>query len=139
MRAARICPKQIIVDSSNYRQNFYSAEEATYLVSLLNNPGLTEAFANARRSDRHFHTHVWKCVPIPQFDRKNEDHIRLSDLCIEAEKATKEWYASDPVHATYGQQKASAEIRRMLTAKGIFHRINEISMRILPDQTQPLA
>ena len=139
MKSTRVSPAEYIIDHSNYRQNFNSPEEAAYLVCLLNNPGLTEAFANARKSDRDFHTHVWKSIPIPRFDRRNEDHIRLSDLCIEAEKATEEWYASDPAHATYGQVKASAEIRRMLTAKGIFHRINEISMRILPDQTLPFA
>ncbi len=137
MRASRITlASDIIIDTSLYHQTFSSQEEAAYLVSLLNNPGLTDAFASARRSDRHFHTHVWKYLPIPKFDPKNQGHKRLAELCEEAEKATETWYHSNPEHAKYRQQKASAEIRKMLQESRIFDQINQISRKILPDQTQ---
>ena len=137
MRASRITLiSDIVIDTSLYHQTFSTPEEAAYLVSILNNPGLTKAFANARRSDRHFHTHVWKCVPIPKFNPEDPDHTRLAELCVEAETATETWYHSKPEHAEYGQQKASKEIRKMLSENGIFDQINEICKRILPDQTQ---
>ena len=139
MRASRITlSKNTIIDISMYRQTFATPEEVGYLVSLMNNPGLTDAFADARRSDRHFHTHVWKYVPIPKFDSKNPDHVRLAELCEEAEKETENWYNSDPKHAEYGQRKASSEIREMLTDCGIFAQINSISAKILPNQTRPI-
>ena len=135
MRASRATLTQnMVIDSSMFFQTFKTAEEAAYLVSILNNPGLTEAFANARRSDRHFQTFVWKCLPIPKYDPKSKDHKRLAGLCVEAETAAEAWYAPDPEHAGYGQQKASKEIRKILQENGIFDQVNTICRKILPSQ-----
>ena len=134
MRATRMESKEHILEKSIYRSQFSTPKEAAYLVSLLNSPCLTEAFAESRQSDRHFHTQIWKCLPIPQFDRQNSDHNRLVELCEEAETAVQKWYDSDPGHTEYSQQTASKKIRVLLKGNGIFDQIDEIARRMLPDQ-----
>ncbi len=137
MRSTRYFPSRdnpIILGEGCYFGRFLSDQEAAYIVSILNSPCLENAFVESRRSNRHFHTHIWEYLPIPQFDRQNSDHNRLAELCEEAETAVREWYDSNSEHSTYSQITASKRIRKLLKNNKIFDQIDEIVRRMLPNQ-----
>ena len=71
MRAARVAMRDEIANDTLYHWRAGSEGEAAYLVALLNAPALGQAFVDARRSGRDFHTHFWGKVPIPRYDKNN--------------------------------------------------------------------
>ena len=85
MRAGRFHGAGVI-DSTLYRWSAPSAEEAAYLVALLNAPSLRRAFAQSRTSGRDFHLRPWQKVPLPRFNAKNQVHRELLSACERAER-----------------------------------------------------
>lgn len=59
--------------------------EALFLVGILNADVLVEWFKSTQKSDRHFHKYFWHEVPIPRFDKNNENHVKLAKLVSHAE------------------------------------------------------
>ncbi|MCY4308984.1 MAG: N-6 DNA methylase [Rhodobacteraceae bacterium] len=137
MRATRSIPR--IIDSSVYYKSFDKAEEAAFLVGLLNAPSLRMAFSECRSSGRHFHQYPWRRVPIPVFDPDNDLHQKVAGLTVEAENA-----AEDLIQEVLegqvegnklpGQMDLSKRIRRRLDAEGIAARLDEVASRLLPNQ-----
>ena len=85
LAAARMTTKYV-VDSSLYRVRTRSTEEALFLVGILNADCMAERFRATRKSDRDFHTYLWREVPIPRFDGSDPDHARLAELALRAEQ-----------------------------------------------------
>jgi len=135
MRASRFSPGDGIIDYTLFRFVADSAEEAAYLVALLNAPCLNDAFVQSRSSGRHFQLHPWRKVPIRRFDPGNSKHQALARLTEKAEAVTKGWLSgSSSEVGRLGQIGLSSRIRELLSAEGIFAEIDSIVREILPDQ-----
>jgi len=90
MRAARLQSRNRVVSDTLYWLVSRDEHEAGYLVALLNAACLETAFRQCRESGRDFHLHPWRKVPIPRFNKDNDQHQRLAKLCEEAEKLAQE-------------------------------------------------
>jgi len=135
MRASRFSPGDGIIDYTLFRFIADSAEEAAYLVALLNAPSLNDAFVQSRTSGRHFQLNPLRKVPIRRFDSGNPRHRALAQLTEKAEVVTEEWLSqSSSEVARLTQRGLSSRIRELLSAKGIFAEIDRIVREILPDQ-----
>ena len=108
-------------------------DEAAYLAVLLNAPCLQSAFQESRASDRHFHLHPLRKVPIPSFDFEDPRHRELVGLCDLAEKTAQK--TIDEMPENTGQIKASNLIRRELRLEGIADAIDETVRLILPSHS----
>ena len=138
MRGVRVCPGTAIADSSTYRYNAQTPEEAAYLVALLNARALREAFSQSRRSGRDFHAHPWMRIPIPKFDPGNQHHLRLAALTEQAEDVVASWLDENlpnPPARIPSQPALSRRIRGALQAAGIMSAIDAEARRVLPDHT----
>ncbi len=103
--------------------------EAGYLVSLLNTPSLANRYRASRHSDRDFHTHLWKEVPIPKYDPNNKQHRVLSQLCDSAEHHINQLLAT---HTSPDQTKRL--IRHAITTTHIGAQLNQAAQTVLPDE-----
>ena len=138
MRGARVIPGKAIADSSTYRYNTQTPEEAAYLAALLNAEALREAFLQSRRSGRHFHAHPWVRVPIPKFDPGNQRHLRLAALTEQAEDVVASWLDNnlpDGPAKVPSQPALSRRIRGALQAAGIMSAIDAEARKVLPEHT----
>ena len=134
LRAARALP-QTIGEAGLYHATFGTAGEAAYLTAMLNAPCLQLAYQQSRKSDRDFHQHFWRTVPIPKFDGDNAVHQAIAQLCEEAEAVAA---GARTLHGTdLGQQRLSDRIRRELVNRGVADRIDALARQIVPDQSEP--
>ena len=134
MRGARIRSGPIVVNDSIYHFNATSVGEAGFLTALLNAPSLSRAFQESRTSGRDFHQHPWRAIPIPRYDATDSVHRDLARLCDRAERVASDWLA-EQTHP-HGQVAASAQIRALLNARGIFAAIDRAVAAILPDHAK---
>ena len=134
MRAARAFPSTTLIGSSLYRWDTNSEQEAAYLVAILNAPALRIAFVDSRESGRDFLSNPWKHVPIPLFDEKNVDHLKLAGLTEKAEVAAEKWYSDTGVSLSLGQIGLSSRIREELSKGKISPQIDTLVKKILPEQ-----
>ena len=129
MRAARMVPGQAVLDSTLYYLPLATAQEAAYLVGILNAPSLGAAFAESRTSGRHFHKNPWRKIPIARYDPENAVHQEIADLAVQAERAVLGLVAED---RNQGQVAISKRMRHRLAATGIFGRLDEAVRKALP-------
>ena len=134
LRAARTAP-QIIGEAGLYHATFGTADEAAYLTAMLNAPCLQLAYQQSRKSDRDFHQHFWRTVPIPSYDPNDAVHQAIAQLCGEAETVADETLALHGI--SLGQQQLSDRIRRELINRGVADRIDALARQIVPDQSEP--
>ena len=119
MYAARLRTKTMI-DSSLYRVCAKSANEALFLVGILNADCMHNLFQNARKSDRHFHTYFWHEIPIPRFNTKNPRHVKLANYAKHAEQV-----ASSIPDPTYNK------IKQALRNDGVSQNIDSVVSEII--------
>ena len=119
--AARIKADDIVTDSA-YCVGMKTRNEALFLTVLLNTDALQQAYKSSRKSDRDFHTHFWKVVPLPRYDRHNDLHVRLVKLAVRAEKVA----GACPI-----QKRKS--IREFLREDGVSGEMDEIVRELLPE------
>ena len=124
-------------ESGLYHAAFNTEDEAQYLTAILNADGLQLAYQGSRKSDRDFHHHIWRAVPIPRYDAKNGHHRRLASLCAEAEKAAAA--VRDGLPAGAGQIRLCDAIRQELRAAGLAAAIDAAARAILPRHSAPAA
>ena len=129
MRAARLPSPGGITSESLYRLTAETADEARYLVALLNAPCLREAFAASRASGRDFHNGPWKRLPIPRYDESDGTHRELARLCAEGEAVAAEMVATETAG---GQVAVSRRIRLALADAGIAAAIDACARNVLP-------
>ena len=134
MRASRYLSSAAIVDSSVYRWTATSADEAAYLVAILNAKCLRRAFVEARGSGRHFHLHPWRKIPIHRFDPKNPVHQNLVSICRQAEHSVQLLMESE-FNNLRSQVAQSRQIRLHLNEIGILDQLDVLVRKILPKQS----
>lgn len=81
---AAIVKKSVFIDSSLYSVACSSINEASFLCGLINSDILQAAFAETKKAFKHYHTHYWNKIPIPKFDRNNNDHKTIPGLVDQA-------------------------------------------------------
>ena len=128
---AAYCIGDVIFEHGVYWYSAESARAARYLVAVLNASNLETAFSQSCKSDRHFDTHIWRCVPIPKYDGSMDLHRELAALANKAEKAAKK--IRDGCEPSWGQIKISKAIRDELHKCEVMAAINEAVARLLPD------
>ena len=129
----RYRPSAAIVDSSVYRWTANSANEAAYLVAILNANCLRRAFVEARESGRHFHLHPWRKVPIQRFDSNNSVHQEIASICQQAEHSVQLLMESG-FNNRRGQVAQSKQIRLHLDEAGVLDQLDILVRKILPEQ-----
>ena len=131
MRASRFHGAAVI-DSTLYRWRAPSAEEAAYLVAVLNAASLRRAFKQSRTSGRHFHLRPWQNVPLPRFNEKDRVHRELAASCDRAERIA-EAYLGTLGTKRPGQVGLSNLIRKRLVEDGVSGEIDQMAAAIMPD------
>ena len=131
---AAVCKGKTVVEHGVYYLPTKTPQEAEYLAALLNADALQPAFQQARKSDRHFDTHFWREVPIPQFDPKDPLHQKLADLGAQAAKVAVDYRdAADPKGVS-GPLTLRTHIRKHLRADGLADQIDMAASLLLPKQ-----
>ena len=136
LRASRTA-LDALAESGLYHAAFGTEDEASYLTAILNADCLQLAYQGSRKSDKHFHHHIWRAVPIPRYDGGNGRHRELASLCGVAEQAAAG--VRDRLPSDTGQIKLCEAIRRELRANGISGLIDEQARAILPRHSTPAA
>lgn len=134
LRATRCRRLKVLVEHACYWWDTNSEREAQYLVSVLNSQCLQDAYRECRKSDRHFETHIWNGVPIPCYEPRNDDHLELAGLCLEAENLVAKILRG--LDLSNKQEKLSQQIKDALKESGISDRIDEAARKVLPDQAR---
>lgn len=134
LRATRCGRSKVLVEHACYWWDTNSEREAQYLVSMLNSQCLQNAYRECRKSDRHFETHIWNGVPIPCYEPRNDGHLELAGLCLEAENLAAKILRG--LDLTNRQEKLSRQIKDALKESGISDRIDEAARKVLPDQAR---
>ena len=133
MRASRYRASMAIMDSTVYRWTAPSADEAAYLVAILNAKSLRKAFIEARESGRDFHLHPWRKIPIHRFDPKNPVHQNLVSICQQAEHSVQLLMESG-FNNRRSQVAQSKHIRLHLDKAGVLDQLDVLVRKILPEQ-----
>ena len=119
LHAARISGRRV-VEHSLFSVPCSSPDEARFLSAILNADAMLPAFRAARKSDRHFVTHIWREVPIPRYDGQSELHRDLAEFSASAERIAKRTWTAD-----YGAVKARRLMRDALRADGVAGSIDD--------------
>lgn len=126
--AAVACKSNHIVESSLYWVSCVSKQESHFLAAILNSDALARALRESRKSDRHFHTHLWYEIPIPRFNTNNPIHKNLAEQSVLAHKVVARF------HKLQGMKNRD-EIRNVLREASIMPRIDELVRKLLPHHT----
>ncbi len=132
MRGCRIMEGTAILQDTTYRLRTESAEEAAFLVAVLNAPALERAFCQSRTSGRDFQKSPWRSVPVPAFDPDNSVHEQLAQAAVEAERSIQSLFQTEGEDLPRSQVSLSKRIRSRLKDDGVFDRLNALVAQILP-------
>ena len=87
----------LVIDQTLYWKVFAEADEAWFVVAMLNSQAMTEAIMpfNPRGDfgERHIHTLPYRIMPA--FDPTNEEHLRTAELARNIARTAREFVASD--------------------------------------------
>ena len=131
---AAVIPKDVVCGVGVVSVETAGLDEARFLVALLNASCLHDAFVAARKTDRDFHLHILKSVPLPRFDAANKIHQIICKTSQKCEKIAQETYT---MHPEYGDFKMRATIRSTLQKAGLQHELRAAITKILPDYIGP--
>lgn len=129
MRAARIPAGSAVAEGGLYWYAAPTAEEAAYLVVLLNAGCLREAYRRSGTSARGFHLGPWAKIPIPRFDPAVALHRETAGLCLEAERIAAETAAAA---GPTPQIEATRLIHAALADAGVADAVDAAARRIVP-------
>lgn len=124
LAAARIHDSRAIIDHKLYWLPAANMDEARYLTAILNAPATTVAVSDFQSRGlfgaRDFDSYVWR-LPIPQFDKANDIHMRLASLAEEAEAI-----ATEADLDGLGFQAARKVVRLELEKSLVHQKLDEI-------------
>lgn len=126
--AARMQDVKHIAYTKLYSVPCTSKNEAFFLIASMNAGTMLLAFKKARQSDRDFHSHIWKKVPIPRYDKDNALHRQLARLGKEAEGVARREYNPE-----LGVQAMRNRIREKLRDTGVGKEIDDACREIMPE------
>ncbi len=131
LSAARVAADDTLVDHMAYWAEARSAEEAGYLVALLNSAAVlakvTDLQPHGQRDRRHFDNLVWT-LPIPDYDPAEPLHRDLAAAASHAEAVAAAVPLADAQHFT-AKRRA---IRAALAADGVAAEIEALVDALLP-------
>ena len=132
MSAARVLSGNIIVEHKAYWASAKSANEALYLLALLNSTAVLAKIKDMQTygeagTRRDFDNLVWT-LPIPEYDRSDPVHRDLAAAAGRAEKLAKTIDLSSMRHFVEKREK----IREVLVADGVAGEIEALVDAILP-------
>lgn len=138
--------EDVVIDQTLYWRAVETAQEARYLVGLLNSAAITEAIRpfvpQGEFGERHLHTLPYRVIPA--FDLTNEDHLEIARL---AEALSEHASAAINEHPLIGDPIRSIasrrqKLRKLLTQLSEFRRLEELCAAVLgttpPDPSQPV-
>jgi SAM-dependent methyltransferase len=129
LAATRVSEATTIIDHALYWIDAKSADEALYLVAVLNAFVTTEAIAPyqavGNNGTRHFHKLPFEFLNIEAFNADNTVHRRLVDLAREAEDI-----ASSVEVEGVAFQSARKRIRKELESKGMTEKLNSTVLEL---------
>ncbi|GAA4872195.1 N-6 DNA methylase [Actinomycetospora straminea] len=131
LSAARVSDSECIIDHKLYWAAASSAEEAHYLVAILNSQALLERVAPLQSKGlfgpRDFDKNVFR-VAIPIFSPLDEDHIELARVSAEAEELAFHVEINDKLTFQANRRK----VREALTEAGLDEQIENLVRRVVP-------
>ena len=87
----------LVIDQTLYWKVFVEADEAWFVVAMLNSQAMTEAIMpfnpKCNFGERHIHTLPYRLMPA--FDPTNEEHLRIAELAREIARTAREFVAVD--------------------------------------------
>ena len=115
--AAIIKDNYSVLDHKLFQTVCQSAEEAHYVLAIINSNALTKAaetfMTKGLYGARDFHKHGWK-LPIPRYDSSDPLHVRLSELGATAEQECAALIAESDIRAKSAGDAQSRAARRLL-------------------------
>ena len=130
MRALVLTRSARVIDASSYRLDFGNKNEAYYICAILNSQCLQGAYKLCRKSDRHFHKHVWNRIPIPKFDKTK--HMKIAQSAMDLERDVKLFIRSLERSNLDKPSKLNELIRELLVQNGYAKTIDREIRRMLP-------
>jgi len=131
LSAARVAANDTVVDHKAYWAPARSAEEAGYLVALLNSAAvlakITDLQPHGQRDKRDFDNLVWT-LPIPEYDPAEPLHRDLAAAASHAEAIAAAVPLADAQHFT-AKRRA---IRAALAEDGVAAEIEALVDALLP-------
>ncbi len=112
--------KPMLCTDNLYLVRTRSMSESLFLVGILNADYLHDRFQQTRKSDRDFHTYFWHEIPIPRFNEKNPNHVKLVNYAKHAEQV-----ASGIPDPTYNK------IKQALRDDGVSQNIDSVVSEII--------
>lgn len=126
MAAAVLTDPTAVIDHTLYWATATSADEAGYLVAILNSATLLELIrplqARGEHNPRHFDKYVFQ-APIPLYDPANQQHAELAELA--------EAVAGSVELPAVSFQAQRRRIRQALDQDGVAQKIDEAVGRLL--------
>lgn len=133
LRAAVIEDATPIVDSAFYWMALNDVREGYYLVGILNSEILQPTLSNCQKSDRDYHQHFWRKIPIPRFDDGIKLHISIAQLSTEGIEISQQIRDQVDPDGVLSQQRVSKDILQQLSTLSIMDRLNQMIAELLPD------
>jgi len=128
--AARLTDKRGLIEQSLVWMNAQDADEARYLVAILNSRVFAERVAQYQTvgqfGRRHFTKHVFN-VPMPLFDRKNALHRTLAKASEKAEAVV----ASVDLPTGVGYNKGRRILQHTLITEGVADELDTLVADLL--------
>ncbi|WP_197701253.1 N-6 DNA methylase [Micromonospora coriariae] len=129
--AARLNDSQPIIDHKLYWAAVSGAEEARYLVGILNSTMVLERVRPLQAlglfGGRDIDKNVF-AVPIPSYDAEDKNHQELASLSLEAEAVA----AAVDLSAVADFKRARRVIRQELVRCQLAQRIDDVVARVIP-------
>ncbi|MGH7078082.1 MAG: hypothetical protein ACREFU_08280, partial [Acetobacteraceae bacterium] len=131
LSAARVVAGDAVVEHAAYWAAARSAEEAGYLISIINSASVlgkvTDLQPHGQRDKRHFDNLVWT-LPIPEYDDTDPLHRDLAAAASHAEEVAAAVALRESQHFT-ARRRA---IRAALAADGVAAEIESMVDALLP-------
>jgi hypothetical protein len=132
LAAARIDDSETLIDHMLYWAAASSLEEARFLTVVLNSSVVLERVKPLQAlglfGARHFDKAVFS-APIPVYDSRDENHLRLVDLAVEAEDVAERCDLSN----VRDFKIARRVIRDSIAGCGLAARIEQVVARVIPE------
>ena len=127
--AAKLKSTNAVVTHGLYWCAATSDAEADFLCAILNAPittELTRPLMSYGKDERDIHKHVWE-LPIPEFDRANKVHQRISQLGSALERVAAKFEVDDELHFAATRR----HIRDVLIATAEGQELNELVLELI--------
>lgn len=129
MAAARVKDPAAVIENTLYWASTSTAEEACYLVAVLNSDALLDLVrplqSRGEHNPRHFDKYVFQ-IPIPLYDPDTPDHARLAEFGTRAEEV-----AASVDLPTVSFQAQRRRVREALALDGVSTEIDNAVRSLL--------